>query len=78
MTLVDRSEPEGPRLLTAHDLSCLEELSEPALSPDGRRLAYVRKRARNTATFHKHDFLSGAGTAAMSGSSMWRAARRRT
>ena len=59
MTPVNRSDPEGRRLLTAHDLSCLEELSEPTLSPDGRRLAYVRKRTRHTATFHKHDFLSG-------------------
>lgn len=30
-----------------------------ALSPDGRRLAYVRKRPRRTATFHKYDFLRG-------------------
>ena len=29
------------------------------LSPDGRWLAYVRKRPRNTATFHQYDGLSG-------------------
>lgn len=29
------------------------------LSPDGRWLAYVRKRPRRTATFHKYDFLWG-------------------
>jgi dipeptidyl aminopeptidase/acylaminoacyl peptidase len=47
------------RRLTPHDLSCLEELPEAALSPDGRWLAFVRKRPRRTTTFHKHDFLSG-------------------
>lgn len=48
-----------PRPLTPHDLSGLEELSGPALSPDGRWLAYVRKRPRRTATFHKYDHLLG-------------------
>ncbi|MBW3609014.1 MAG: prolyl oligopeptidase family serine peptidase [Actinobacteria bacterium] len=47
------------RSLTPHDLSGLEELPGAALSPDGRWLAYVRKRPRRTATFHKYDFLSG-------------------
>ena len=37
----------------------LEELGELALSPDGRWLAYVVKRSRATANFHKHDFLGG-------------------
>jgi len=37
----------------------LEELGEVALSPDARWLAYVLKRPRSTATFHKHDFLFG-------------------
>ena len=45
------------RRLTPHDLLNLEELPEAALSPDGRRLAYVRTRARSTAGFHKYDFL---------------------
>lgn len=48
-----------PRPLTPHDLSGLEELPAAALSPDGRWLAYVRKRPRRTATFHKYDYLSG-------------------
>lgn len=47
------------RSLTPHDLSGLEELSGAALSPDGRWLAYVRKRPRRTVTFHKYDFLWG-------------------
>jgi len=47
------------RALTPHDLLCLEELPGAALSPDGRWLAYVRIRARRTATFKKHGFLSG-------------------
>jgi len=37
----------------------LEEFGEVALSPDGRWLAYVLKRPRSTATFHKYDFLLG-------------------
>ena len=49
----------APRRLTPHDLQCLEELPEATLSPDGRRLAYVRTRARRTAGFHKYDFLPG-------------------
>ena len=48
------------RLLTPRDLSALETLSDAALSPDGRRLAYVHTRARRTATFHKYDFLAGS------------------
>ncbi len=47
------------RPLTPHDLSGLEGLSAAALSPDGRRLAYVRTRPRRTATFHKYDLLWG-------------------
>jgi dipeptidyl aminopeptidase/acylaminoacyl peptidase len=47
------------RPLTPRDLCNLEELPAAVLSPDGRRLAYVRKRARRTATFHKYDYLVG-------------------
>lgn len=36
-----------------------EEIGETALSPDGRWLAYVIKRPRSTATFHKYEFLFG-------------------
>ena len=50
----------GQRPLTPQDLSSLEELPGAALSPDGRWLAYVHKRPRRMATFHKYDFLSGA------------------
>ena len=50
---------DRPRPLTPRDLSGLEELPEAVLSPDGRRLAYVRKRPRRTAPFHKYDYLSG-------------------
>ncbi|MBA3746097.1 MAG: PD40 domain-containing protein, partial [Solirubrobacterales bacterium] len=59
MTPGDHAEPAARRPLTPHDLSCLEQLPDAALSPDGRRLAYVRMRPRRTAAFHKHDFLSG-------------------
>jgi len=45
--------------LTVDDLLRLEELGEVALSPDGRWLAYVVKRPRSMARFHKYDFLSG-------------------
>ncbi len=55
----DRADRGGQRPLTPQDLSSLEELSGAALSPDGRRLAYVRTRPRRTATFHKYDFLGG-------------------
>jgi dipeptidyl aminopeptidase/acylaminoacyl peptidase len=48
---------QGP--LTPDDLLRLEELGEVALSPDGRWLAYVVKRPRATARFHKYDFLGG-------------------
>ncbi len=58
-TLPASAEPVPQRPLTPHDLSCLEELRDAALSPDGRWLAYVRTRPRRTATFHKYDFLSG-------------------
>ncbi len=47
------------RRLTPKDLLRREELGEVALSPDGRRLAYVVKRPRLSAAFHKHEFLSG-------------------
>ena len=47
------------RRLTPHDLLCLEGLREAALSPDGRRLAYVHTRARRTAGVHRYDWLSG-------------------
>ena len=49
----------GGRALTPDDLLWREELGEVALSPDGRWLAYVVKRPRATATFHKYDFLHG-------------------
>jgi dipeptidyl aminopeptidase/acylaminoacyl peptidase len=52
---------EGP--LTVEDLLRLEELGEVALSPDGRWLAYVLKRPRLTAKFHKYDFLGGGDRA---------------
>ena len=47
------------RRLTVDHLLQLEELGEVALSPDGRWLAYVVKRPRSTAKFHKYDFLAG-------------------
>ncbi len=47
------------RRLTVDDLLKLEEVGEVALSPDGRWLAYVLKRPRSTARFHKYDFLAG-------------------
>ena len=47
------------RPLTPSDLLRLEEIGEVALSPDGKWLAYVVKRPRSTATFHKYDFLHG-------------------
>jgi dipeptidyl aminopeptidase/acylaminoacyl peptidase len=47
------------RPLTPHDLANLEELPAAVLSPDGRQIAYVRKRPRRTATFHKYDYLTG-------------------
>ncbi|MDQ4049449.1 MAG: hypothetical protein M3131_08735, partial [Actinomycetota bacterium] len=47
------------RPLTTGDLLRLEELGEVALSPDGRWLAYVVKRSRSSASFHKYDFLDG-------------------
>lgn len=53
----------GGRALTPDDLLSLEELGEASLSPDGRWLAYVVRRARSTATFHKHDFLAGGDRA---------------
>lgn len=54
-----RPEDGQRRRLTADDLFQLEELGEAALSPDGRWLAYVVKRPRSTAKFHKYDFLLG-------------------
>jgi len=51
--------PVAQRALRPRDLLNVEELGEAALSPDGRRLAYVLRRPRSTATFHKHDFLGG-------------------
>ena len=51
--------PARKRPLTTDDLVRLEELGDVALSPDGRWLAYVVKRPRLTATFHKYDFLAG-------------------
>jgi dipeptidyl aminopeptidase/acylaminoacyl peptidase len=47
------------RPLTPQDLSGLEELPGAALSPDGTWLAYLRKRPRHTAAFHKYDLLWG-------------------
>lgn len=49
----------GGRRVTPDDLLAREELGGVALSPDGRWLAYVVKRPRSTATFHKYDFLDG-------------------
>ncbi len=51
------------RPLTVDDLLCLEEIGEVALSPDGRWLAYVLKRPRQFASFHKYDFLHGGDRA---------------
>lgn len=51
--------PGRKRPLTVDDLLRLEELGEVALSPDGQWLAYVLKRPRLTAKFHKYDFLDG-------------------
>jgi len=51
------------RPLTVEDLLRLEELGEVALSPDGRWLAFVLKRPRLTAKFHKYDFLDGGDRA---------------
>ena len=51
------------RPLTVEDLLRLEEFGEMALSPDGRWLAYVLKRPRLTAKFHKYDFLHGGDRA---------------
>ncbi len=45
----------GGRALTPDDLLWREELGEVALSPDGRWLAYVVKRPRATARFHKYE-----------------------
>ena len=60
---VELREPGGQRPLTVDDLLRLEELGEVALSPDGRWLAYVLKRPRLTAKFHKYDFLGGGDRA---------------
>ena len=53
----DGEQRSSRRPLTPDDLSALEELGEVALSPDGEWLAFVLRRARCTATFHKYDFL---------------------
>jgi len=63
--------------LTVDDLLRLEEFGEVALSPDGRWLAYVVKRPRSMARFHKHDFWTAA-TAVTSGSWIPRAGCRTT
>jgi len=47
------------RPLTPDDLLRREEVGEVALSPDGRWLAFVVRRPRLTASFHKYDFLAG-------------------
>lgn len=49
----------GGRRVTPDGLLAREDLGEVALSPDGRWLAYVVKRPRSMATFHKYDFLDG-------------------
>ena len=53
------SSPGRKRPLTVDDLLRLEELGEVALSPDGQWLAFVLKRPRLEAKFHKYDFLDG-------------------
>ncbi len=50
--------PRG-RPLTPHDLLSLEELREPALSPDGRWLSWVRARPRRTSASREHDAYAG-------------------
>ena len=47
------------RPLTTGDLLRLEQLGDVALSPDGSWLAFVVKRSRSSAKFHKYDFLDG-------------------
>jgi len=46
------------RPLTPYDLLCLEELPGSALSPDGRLLAYVHTRARQSAPSQTYDIRS--------------------
>lgn len=53
------TDASGLAPLTVGDLLRLEELGATALSPDGQWLAYVLKRPRASASFHKYDFLDG-------------------
>ena len=56
----DEDKHSGLRPLTPDDLQRREELGHVTLSPDGRWLAYVVRRARSTAAFHmRAEFLYG-------------------
>src|SRR3954451_21384376 len=55
----DEDKHAAQRPLTSDDLQRREELGDVALSPDGRRLAFVLKRARCTRGANRYAFLDG-------------------